>query len=142
MWSHPVSNQRSRGEIGQIVNFLKKYNGESIQHFAVGARDIYTAVDTIAEHGVSFMPGPPDSYCDMSKERESGHEEPLELMKKHGILIEGVGVVNGGETKILLQIFSKTLIGPFFLNLSNAKATTALVKETSKLCLKALKRKN
>jgi hypothetical protein len=29
-------------------------------------------------------------------------------MKKHGILIDGEGVVDGGATKILLQIFSKS----------------------------------
>ncbi len=28
-----------RGETGQIVNYLKKYNGEGIQHIAVGARE-------------------------------------------------------------------------------------------------------
>ncbi len=30
-----------RGEKGQIVEYLKRYNGEGIQHIAVGARDIY-----------------------------------------------------------------------------------------------------
>ncbi len=43
-----------------------------------------------------------------------GHQEPIEQLKKHGILIDGEGVVDGGETKVLLQIFSKTVIGPIF----------------------------
>jgi 4-hydroxyphenylpyruvate dioxygenase len=103
-----------RGQTGQIVNYLKKYNGEGIQHIAVGARDIYDAVDAISGNGVRFMPGPPDSYYEMSKDRVSGHGEPLERMKKHGILIDGEGVVDGGEIRILLQIFSKTVIGPIF----------------------------
>ena len=38
-----------RGETGQIVAYLKRYNGEGIQHIAVGARDIYDATDEIAE---------------------------------------------------------------------------------------------
>jgi 4-hydroxyphenylpyruvate dioxygenase len=110
-----------RGETGQIVNYLKKYNGEGIQHIAVGARDIYEATDLIARNGVKFMPGPPASYYALSKDRVAGHDEPIERMKKHGILIDGEGVVDGGETKILLQIFSKTVIGPIFFEFIQRK---------------------
>ena len=110
-----------RGETGQIVNYLKKYNGEGIQHIAVGAHDIYDSVDTISEKGVKFMPGPPETYYTMSHDRVSGHEEPIDRMKKHGILIDGEGVVDGGETKILLQIFSKTVIGPIFFEFIQRK---------------------
>ncbi|MGR3503886.1 4-hydroxyphenylpyruvate dioxygenase [Pseudaestuariivita sp.] len=110
-----------RGETGQIVNYLKRYKGEGIQHIAVGARDIYDSVDAIAEKGVTFMPGPPDAYYELSKTRVAGHEEPLGRMKTHGILIDGEGVVDGGETKILLQIFSKTVIGPIFFEFIERK---------------------
>ena len=67
------------------------------------------------------MPGPPDTYYDLSRKRVQGHEEPLDRMKKHGILIDGEGVVGGGETKILLQIFSKTVIGPIFFEFIQRK---------------------
>ena len=110
-----------RGETGQIVNYLKKYNGEGIQHIAVGARDIYDATDAISRNGIQFMPGPPDTYYDLSKSRVQGHDEPLDQMKKHGILIDGEGVVDGGETRILLQIFSKTVIGPIFFEFIQRK---------------------
>lgn len=110
-----------RGETGQIVKYLKKYKGEGIQHIAVGAHDIYTSVEAISENGVAFMPPPPDSYYDMSHDRVLGHEEPVEHMKKHGILIDGEGVVDGGVTKILLQIFSKTMIGPIFFEFIQRK---------------------
>ncbi len=110
-----------RGETGQIVNYLKKYNGEGIQHIAVGAYDIYRSVGEIASRGVAFMPGPPEIYYDLSLERVSGHKEPIEQMKEHGILIDGEGVVSGGETKILLQIFSKTVIGPIFFEFIQRK---------------------
>ncbi|MEL7300211.1 MAG: 4-hydroxyphenylpyruvate dioxygenase [Pseudomonadota bacterium] len=110
-----------RGETGQIVNYLKKYNGEGIQHIAVGARDIYDATDAIADLGVTFMPGPPDTYYELSKDRVQDHEEPIDRMKRHGILIDGEGFVDGGETKILLQIFSKTVIGPIFFEFIQRK---------------------
>ncbi|MDF1856858.1 4-hydroxyphenylpyruvate dioxygenase [Pseudooceanicola sp.] len=110
-----------RGEAGQIVAYLKKYNGQGIQHIAVGARDIYAATDAIAENGIHYMPGPPDTYYALSQDRVPGHQEPLEKMKKHGILIDGEGVVDGGETRILLQIFSKTVIGPIFFEFIQRK---------------------
>ncbi|MEO9458524.1 MAG: 4-hydroxyphenylpyruvate dioxygenase [Lentilitoribacter sp.] len=110
-----------RGETGQIVNYLKKYKGEGIQHIAVGSNDIYNSVDAIAYRGVNFMPGPPDAYYTMSFDRVANHDEPIDEMKKHGILIDGEGVVDGGETKILLQIFSKTVIGPIFFEFIQRK---------------------
>ncbi|MEQ3711127.1 MAG: 4-hydroxyphenylpyruvate dioxygenase [Tateyamaria sp.] len=110
-----------RGETGQIVAYLKKYKGEGIQHIAVGSDDIYESTDAIADNGLKFMPGPPDTYYDLSKTRVAGHDEPLERMRKHGILIDGEGVVDGGETKILLQIFSKTVIGPIFFEFIQRK---------------------
>ena len=110
-----------RGETGQIVEYLKRYKGEGIQHIAVGAKDIYAAVDEIAERGIKFMPSPPATYYDLSYDRVSGHSEPLERMKEHGILIDGEGVLDGGETKILLQIFSKTVIGPIFFEFIQRK---------------------
>ncbi len=110
-----------RGETGQIVNYLKKYKGEGIQHIAVGTEDIYASVDAVHDRGVRFMQPPPRSYYKLSKTRVEGHEEPLDQMAKHGILIDGEGVVDGGETKILLQIFSKTVIGPIFFEFIQRK---------------------
>lgn len=94
-----------RGGTGQIVEYLKRYNGEGIQHIAVGCDDIYSATDAIAARGLKFMPKPPMRYYEMSRDRVVGHDEPLEAMARHGILIDGEGVVDGGETRILLQIF-------------------------------------
>ena len=115
----------STDDKSQIEAYLHKYNGEGIQHIAVGTEQLYDATDLLAERGLKFMPGPPDAYYDMSTERVSGHSEPIDRMKKHGILIDGEGVidtVNGDRmTKILLQIFSKTVIGPIFFEFIQRK---------------------
>jgi 4-hydroxyphenylpyruvate dioxygenase len=103
------------------VEYLKRYNGEGIQHIAVGTEQLYDSTDAIAERGLKFMPKPPLSYYELSKSRVVSHEEPLDRMAKHGILIDGEGVVDGGETKILLQIFSKTVIGPIFFEFIQRK---------------------
>ncbi len=45
----------------------------------------------------------------------------IERMRKHGILIDGEGVVDGGVTKILLQVLSKAVIGPIFFEFIQRK---------------------
>ncbi|GHB37500.1 4-hydroxyphenylpyruvate dioxygenase [Pseudovibrio japonicus] len=111
----------SKDDTSQIEEYLKKYRGEGIQHIAVGTDDIYDATDKLADDGLKFMPGPPQTYYDRSAERVHGHTEPLDRMAKHGILIDGEGVIGGGMTKILLQIFSKTVIGPIFFEFIQRK---------------------
>jgi 4-hydroxyphenylpyruvate dioxygenase len=111
----------SADEKSQIQEFLHQYKGEGIQHVAVGTDDIYRSSDTIAANGIQFMPGPPDLYYERSCKRVSGHAEPLDRLKKHGILIDGEGVVDGGMTRVLLQIFSKTVIGPIFFEFIQRK---------------------
>ncbi len=110
-----------RGDKGQIVEYIKRYKGEGIQHIAVGAANIYSATDAIADRGLTFMPAPPKTYYQLSGSRVVDHQEPLEEMMKHGILIDGEGVLDGGETRILLQIFSKTLLGPIFFEFIQRK---------------------
>jgi 4-hydroxyphenylpyruvate dioxygenase len=111
----------SKDDTSQIEEYLKKYKGEGIQHIAVGTDDIYGATDRLAANGLKFMPGPPETYYEMSHARVNGHDEPIERLKQHGILIDGEGVVDGGTTKILLQIFSKTVIGPIFFEFIQRK---------------------
>ncbi len=111
----------SADDKSQIEEYLRQYKGEGIQHIAVGTDDIYAATDAIAARGLEFMPGPPSIYYDKSFDRVKGHTEPLDRMRKHGILIDGEGVVNGGLTRILLQIFSKTVIGPIFFEFIQRK---------------------
>ena len=111
----------STDDKSQIEEYLRKYKGEGIQHIAVGTDGVYDATDRLAENGLKFMPGPPETYYDMSFDRVNGHDEPIARMKKHGILIDGEGVIDGGTTKILLQVFSKTVIGPIFFEFIQRK---------------------
>ncbi len=111
----------SADDKSQIEEYLREYKGEGIQHIAVGTDAIYDATEALAANGVEFMPAPPDLYYENSFRRVHGHREPIERMKRFGILIDGEGVVDGGETKILLQIFSKTVIGPIFFEFIQRK---------------------
>jgi 4-hydroxyphenylpyruvate dioxygenase len=111
----------SADENSQIEEYLNEYKGEGIQHIAVASEDIYASTDVINESGIEFMPPPPATYYDMSHMRVSDHKEPIEKLAKHGILIDGEGVVDGSITRVLLQIFSKTVIGPIFFEFIQRK---------------------
>jgi len=129
-----------RGEKGQIVEYLKRYNGEGIQHIAVGTEDIYAATDEIASRGLKFMPAPPKAYYDLSQSRVVGHDEPLDRLMTHGILIDGEGVVDGGETRILLQVFSKTVIGPIFFEFIQRKGDDGFGEGNFKALFESIER--
>ena len=109
------------GERGQIAEYLEQYNGEGIQHIALGAQDLYASIETLLARGVNFMPAPNPVYYSRVATRLPGHSEDLERLARTGILIDGEGVVEGGFTKVLLQRFGKTAIGPIFFEFIQRK---------------------
>ena len=112
-------NEEASNSAGQIEEFLLRFNGEGIQHIALSTADIYTSVDKLRERGVAFMKPPPDAYYEMLDDRVPGHGEPVDEMKARGILLDGAG--GGGERRILLQIFTQTLLGPVFFEIIQRK---------------------
>jgi 4-hydroxyphenylpyruvate dioxygenase len=111
----------SADDKSQIEEYLRKYKGEGIQHIAMGSHDLYRAIEALEANGIAFMPGAPDTYYEKVDERVPGHGESLERLKRNRILIDGEGVVGGGLTKVLLQRFSKTCIGPIFFEFIQRK---------------------
>ena len=109
------------GETGQIEEYLLEYRGEGIQHVAMGSTDLYATIETLEANGLGFMPAPNDIYYSRIDRRLPKHGEPLDRLKQNGILIDGEGVVEGGYTKVLLQRFSKTVIGPIFFEFIQRK---------------------
>jgi 4-hydroxyphenylpyruvate dioxygenase len=109
------------GETGQIQEYLDEYNGEGIQHVAMGSTDLYATIETLGGNGLGFMPAPNEFYYGRIDARLPKHGEDVERLRKNGILIDGEGVVEGGFTKVLLQRFSKTVIGPIFFEFIQRK---------------------
>ena len=108
----------SADEKSQIEEFLAGYRGEGIQHIACACRDIYETVSTLRSRGFEFMPSPPDAYYEALARRLPGHGEPTQRLQQLGILIDGVTT---GAKRLLLQIFSKTVIGPIFFEFIQRK---------------------
>jgi 4-hydroxyphenylpyruvate dioxygenase len=67
------------------------------------------------------MPSPPDTYFEGIDARLPGHGEDIARLRADGILIDGEAVVDGGQTKKLLQIFSANAIGPIFFEFIERK---------------------
>lgn len=111
----------SADDRSQIEEYLRDYRGEGIQHVACGCHDIYETVEKLQSRGVPFMPAPPDAYYDKVDARLPNHGEPLERLRDLGLLIDGEGIVEGRETRVLLQVFTKNVIGPIFFELIQRK---------------------
>jgi len=109
------------GETGQIEEYLQEYKGEGIQHVALGSLDLYESIEALIERGLEFMPAPNEIYYSRIDKRLPKHGEPVDRLRKDGILIDGEGVVEGGYTKVLLQRFGKTAIGPIFFEFIQRK---------------------
>ncbi len=60
----------------------------------------------------------PDTYYEMVGKRLPGHGENVARLKKNRILIDGAPTRDGG---LLLQIFTKTVIGPIFFEIIQRK---------------------
>lgn len=112
-------NEESKGGGGQIEEFLRQYNGEGIQHIAFACDDLIGGWDALNALGTPFMTPPPTAYYDMLAERLPGHGEPVAELQSRGILLDGS--TEQGDPRLLLQIFSETLIGPVFFEFIQRK---------------------
>jgi len=107
----------SQDDKSKIEEYLKAYQGEGIQHIALGTNDIYRTVDVLRRQGVKFQ-DTPDTYYDAVNERMPGHGEELVELAKRRILIDG----NPGKGEgVLLQIFTQNVIGPIFFEIIQRK---------------------
>jgi len=111
----------SADDKSQIEEFLYAYKGEGIQHVACACSDIYETVTKLRERGLEFMPSPPDAYYEAIDKRLPGVLEPPERMRKLGVLIDGEAGGAGKPAHVLLQIFSKTVLGPIFFEFIQRK---------------------
>jgi 4-hydroxyphenylpyruvate dioxygenase len=107
----------SADDKSQIEEFLRDFSGEGIQHIALGAHHIYDSVETLSKNGLEFL-DTPDTYYDLIEKRLPKHGEPVELLKKLRILVDGTTQT---EKKLLLQIFTKNMLGPVFFEIIQRK---------------------
>jgi 4-hydroxyphenylpyruvate dioxygenase len=133
----PLNEESGKGN-GQIEEFLMQFNGEGIQHIALLCDDLVAAVDRLQLAGVPLMTAPNDVYYEMLEERLPGHGEHVPDLKTRGILLDGSTA--HGEKRLLLQIFSQTVLGPVFFEFIQRKADEGFGEGNFKALFESLER--
>jgi 4-hydroxyphenylpyruvate dioxygenase len=133
----PLNEESGKGT-GQIEEFLMQFNGEGIQHIALLTDDIIASVDALQMAGIPLMTAPNDVYYEMLEERLPGHGEPVVELQARGILVDGSTA--NGEKRLLLQIFSQTLLGPVFFEFIQRKADEGFGEGNFKALFESLER--
>jgi len=133
----PLNEEASR-TTGQIEEFLMKFNGEGIQHVALLTDDLLASVDRLRNAGVPLMTAPPATYYEMLEERLPGHRENVKELQARGILLDGT--TEGGKQRLLLQIFSQTLLGPVFFEFIQRKGDDGFGEGNFKALFESMER--
>jgi 4-hydroxyphenylpyruvate dioxygenase len=102
------------GQKSQIQEYLDEYKGSGIQHIALLTNDMVKTVRGLRASGIDFL-DTPDTYYEMIPKRLSGVTEDIGELQKLKILVDG------DDEGYLLQIFSKTVIGPIFYEIIQRK---------------------
>ncbi|MEP7181373.1 MAG: 4-hydroxyphenylpyruvate dioxygenase [Betaproteobacteria bacterium] len=106
----------SSDDKSQIQEYLIDYRGEGIQHVALGTDDIHATVDALRRSGVDFQ-DTPDTYYEALATRLPGHREDAARLQANRILLDGAPA----KDEMLLQIFTRTVIGPIFFEIIQRK---------------------
>jgi 4-hydroxyphenylpyruvate dioxygenase len=114
----PLNEESAKGG-GQIEEFLMAFNGEGIQHLALLTDDILPVIDRLKSSGVPLMAAPNKHYYEALDTRVPDHGQPVSELEARGLLLDGK--VENGTPRLLLQIFSKTVLGPVFFEFIQRK---------------------
>jgi 4-hydroxyphenylpyruvate dioxygenase len=131
-------NEEASKTTGQIEEFLLQYNGEGIQHIALLSDDLFATVDSLRAAGVALMTPPPATYYEMLAERLPGHGELEHELASRGILLDGT--TEGGTSRLLLQIFSQTQLGPVFFEFIQRKGDEGFGEGNFKALFESMER--
>lgn len=99
----PINEPAKAEKKSQIEEYLDFYNGPGVQHLALATDDIVATVSAMRDRGVEFL-YVPDTYYDDILERVGEIDEDINILKKHGILIDR------DEEGYLLQLFTNNVL--------------------------------
>ena len=133
----PLNEESSKGS-GQIEEFLMQFNGEGVQHVAFLTDDLIRTWDLLKQSGMKFMTPPPATYYEMLEGRVPDHGEPTDELQARGILLDGT--TEGGQKRLLLQIFSETLLGPVFFEFIERKGDSGFGEGNFKALFESIER--
>jgi 4-hydroxyphenylpyruvate dioxygenase len=85
-----------------------------------------------------FMTPPPQTYYEILEERQPGHGEPVDQLQARGILLDGS--TQDGKPRLLLLIFSETLLGPVFFEFIQRKGDDGFGEGNFKALFESIER--
>ena len=92
---------------------------KSHDHVAMGTDNVYATVEGMRATGVEFQ-DTIGTYFDLIDKRLPGHGEDVAALRRLGILIDGAAHLDAPQ-ELLLQIFTKEVVGPIFFELIQRK---------------------
>ncbi|MCA9523925.1 MAG: 4-hydroxyphenylpyruvate dioxygenase, partial [Myxococcales bacterium] len=98
----------------QIEEYLREYNGPGIQHLALLSRDLLASLDKMEGCGIETLDIDDDYYAEVF-ERVPHVTEDHRRIRRHNVLVDG------DDDGYLLQIFTRNLFGPIFIELIQRK---------------------
>lgn len=98
----------------QIDEYLDQYNGPGVQHIAFRSDDLLTSLDKLDRSVIDTL-DIHDNYYEEVFNRVPNVTEDREKIKAHQVLVDG------DDKGYLLQIFTKNLFGPIFIELIQRK---------------------
>lgn len=101
-------------EASQINEYLREYKGPGVQHIAFATEDIVHSVSSLSKTSVETLDIDEQYYQEVF-DRVPGVTENHKTLEDLNILVDG------DEEGYLLQIFTKNLIGPIFIEIIQRK---------------------
>ncbi|MDG1916882.1 MAG: 4-hydroxyphenylpyruvate dioxygenase [Flavobacteriales bacterium] len=131
----PINEPAEGKKKSQIEEYIDFYNGPGVQHIAVATDDIVKTVSAMRDRGVEFL-YVPESYYDDLLERVGDIDEDVEVLKKHGILIDR------DDEGYLLQLFTKPVVDrpTMFFEIIQRKGAQSFGKGNFKALFEAIER--
>ncbi len=96
----PINEPAEGKRKSQIEEYLQFYRGPGVQHIAMATNDIIETVSTLERQGVQFL-RVPGAYYDGLLARIGPIDEPLDALRKLGILVDR------DDEGYMLQIFTR-----------------------------------
>jgi 4-hydroxyphenylpyruvate dioxygenase len=125
----------------QIQEFMDEYRGAGVQHVAMATENLYLTVDRMARAGTEFL-STPAAYYAMLDQRLPGHRENRAELERLNLLLDGATAVQSddGSDHLLLQIFTKKMVGPIFFEAIQRKGNYGFGEGNAQALFDAIER--
>ncbi len=131
----PINEPAPGKKKSQIEEYLEYYRSPGVQHIAMATDSIIDTVDKLTHQGVDFL-RVPTTYYDELQSRVGKIDEPIDELKKLGILVDR------DDEGYLLQIFTKPVEDrpTLFFEIIQRKGSKSFGKGNFKALFEAIER--